>query len=254
MGASGIARWIGMVALAALGCASQPTRALRARSALTEIASNEHDCFRRHLEEAIALNEERRPRYAARSASASVPLSDKLIGSERAALLVAMYFDYRARPYQDAGIPLFCQEFVSMALVPQMIEAPVPAATAGHAHVAVNSSEMSARFLRTLDDGGLEAVHRSVDGALAELSREPDRHCMVRHLLESARRTAALAIRHEQTAAQVGLESPRPLLEQFVRLQLMVLPDASALDARAAKLQAAGIPIVCGDLPSIPDA
>ena len=56
-----------IAALSALGCAHAPGR----------------DCFRRHLEDAIALNEARRPRYAALSGGASLSISDELISTER---------------------------------------------------------------------------------------------------------------------------------------------------------------------------
>lgn len=231
-------RWIAIAALSALGCVHAPGR----------------DCFRRHLQDAIALNEARRPRYAALSGGASLSISDELISTERLTLLVATYFNLLARRYQDAGIPLACREFVPMASVPPMAEAPAPPATAERTRVPIDGDELSGWLIDVLDGVGPEALRASTNRVLAQLSYEPDRHCMVRHLLESTRRAAGLSFLHEQSAARAGLDSPRALSEQLMRLHLMALPRAAEFDARAAKIQEMGVPIVCGDLPEIPEA
>ena len=53
--------------------------------------------FERHLREAIALNRERAPKYAAISGGATRPISRALISAELALLPVARWFDAAAR-------------------------------------------------------------------------------------------------------------------------------------------------------------
>src|SRR5215207_3680309 len=74
--------------------------------------------FEHHLREAIALNRERAPRYAALSDGASRPISRGLIAAEYLLLPVARWFDRRAASYHRAGIPLLEDLFVPMALTP----------------------------------------------------------------------------------------------------------------------------------------
>ncbi len=75
---------------------------------------------------------------------------------------------------------------------------------------------------------------------------------MVRHVLESTARIAYLAPRHERIAKEKGLtKSPAGLSWKLVKLHLQALKLAGGLDTQAAPLQAAGVPILCRDVPPI---
>src|SRR5258708_5947558 len=71
-------------------------------------------CFTRHLSEAIALNKLRMPRYSALTNGASEKISTSLIRYEKLASVAAWYYDWQAKKYQEHGIPILCDEFVSM--------------------------------------------------------------------------------------------------------------------------------------------
>lgn len=207
-------------------------------------------CLGRHLEEAIELNLERMPVYAAWSDRRSEPVSDRLIRQERGALAPAAWVDRRARRYQEAGVPIVCAEFVSMALTPPLPASPLP--PPAHAFEAAEPAEaLRARLAAAYGADGFAGVAAAADAALERLAPQPPFHCMRRHLLESIWRIALLGPHHERTARERGLESPRALSETLLRMHLAMLPEAAELDIAAAPLQARGIPILCGDVPAL---
>jgi hypothetical protein len=211
----------------------------------------EGGCFHHHLEEAIDLNERRLPVYSGWTDGASEAISRRLIASERRGLLAARYVDRRARRYQAAGIPIVCAEFVSMSLAPALDSAPhgIPPAPF---LTGPTAKGLEARIRGAYGRGGFsEMVDVAVD-ELDALAGMPAYHCMVRHLLESVARTAALAPFHAEASTAAGLPSTVPLSELMIRLHLAVLHDATELDRLAAPLQSSGVPIICQDVPPIP--
>lgn len=207
------------------------------------------DCFRRHLLDAISLNERRLPVYREWSDGRSVEISRALIRMERLALIAAWQVDAEARPYHRAGIPIVCSEYVSMSLTPPLPERPGPGLTGPYRSPPPPDS-MIAAIREVYGAGGFEGVVDATD-RLMELLGRPEQNCMVRHVLESLGRVASLAPVHLRSARSAGLPSTRPLSELMLRLHLEVLDESVALDRRAAPLQAIGIPILCADLPPI---
>jgi hypothetical protein len=211
----------------------------------------EGGCFRRHLEEAIALNELRLPVYSAWTGGASEPISRRLIAGERQGLLAARYVDRRARRYQRAGIPIVCAEFVSMAFTPALDGPPFHAV--GHSGPPAPDPRMlETRIRQAYARSGFAGVVQEAGVEIEALDEAPEYHCMIRHLLESVARTAALAALHDRAAAAAGLPSTVPLSELLIRLHLAVLTDSAELDRAAAPLQAQGVSIICWDVPAIP--
>lgn len=209
------------------------------------------NCFRTHLREAIELNQERMPKYAALTGGASKSISRRLIWSERLALPPAWYVDRRAAKYLRAGIPVVCDEFVPMALTPEFRERspvePLP--------LADFRSPDTRRLRRAVEtsfrEGGFPAVSMAVERELHRLEETPTYHCMLRHLLESALRIANVAPVHAAEAAGIDMPTPEGLSWLMIRLHLMTFEEAARLDRMAAPIQAEGIPILCQDVPPI---
>lgn len=205
--------------------------------------------FEAHLREAIALNRERLPRYAALSGGASLPLSRTLIRAETLALPVARAVDRRAAPFQARGVGIVADEFIAMANTPPFREhAPIDAA----GFRRQSGWRLGWRVARAFRAGGFAAAENEIARELRRLESAPGVHCMLRHLLESARRVCRLAPVHAARAAELGIESPEPLSRRLLWLHLLALPAAARLDARAFPLQARGIPILAQDVPPIP--
>lgn len=208
--------------------------------------------FRAHLEEAIRLNRERLPLYARLTEGASVPLSRRLIRWERLALPVAWWVDRRARPWQARGVPVVSADFVSMDGVPEFreraAEEPPPLSRFRPADARRIRRELRAAYR----GGGFPGVAEAARAELERLQGLPAYHCMLRHLLESVLRIATLAPEHAARAEAVGVRPPTELSRLLLWLHLSVLPEAAKLDARAAPIQARGIPILCQDVPPVP--
>ncbi len=207
--------------------------------------------FQTHLREAIEINKERLPSYARLTAGDSIPISRSLIRTEYISLPFAYYFDRRAAPLQASGIGFVQEEFVSMSTTPPFQEAfDNPPRLADFSRRA--GGAVARRIWTATRADGFAGARAVVENEISAIEDLPSFHCMLRHLLESALRIVELAPRHEQRAQQVGARSPSGLSRQLLRLHLLGLDGAARLDARAAPLQARGVPILYQDVPPIP--
>ena len=206
--------------------------------------------FTRHMREAIALNRERLPRYAALTEGRSKSISRRLVRSERLSLPAAMYVDRRALLFQAAGVRIVEDDFVPMHDVPEFREAFDPPDLDSYARQAPRP--LVRRLRRAWEAGDFSGLRDAAHTEIERLAGEPRFHCMLRHLLESLRRIAHLAPRHDDAARTAGVGSTRDLSTLMLRMHLWPLPASTRLDHRAAPLQAEGIPILFQDLPPIP--
>jgi hypothetical protein len=208
--------------------------------------------FEHHLREAIALNRDRAPRYAALSGGASHPISYALIASEYLLLPVARWFDRRAAPYHEAGVPLLEDLFVPMASAPAFGSIRfIEVKTEGGA-LAPQPSAIRQRVAKAYRAGSFAGAAPALAAELDALRDAPLTDCLLRHLLESIHRLATIAPHHIERCGARGLPSPAPLLAQLFWMHLWGLAPAAALDRRARPLQLRGIPILAQDLPPIP--
>ena len=209
--------------------------------------------FERHLRDAIALNRERAPLYAALSDGASRPVSRRLILAERALLPVSRWFDRRAAPYHEAGIPLLEALFEPMSAAPGFtsglrLEPPGPGLVRARGPRPVDVRQRVRAGYRA---HGFNGASDTLVEELAKLAATPATDCLVRHLLESAGRVAALAPEHTRLALERGLPSPERVLARLLGLHLWGLAAAASVDSLARPLQLRGVAILAQDLPPI---
>ena len=203
-----------------------------------------------HLRAAIRLNRERRPIYAQATDGASRRISRQLIWSERWALVLSGLVDIPAHRYQRAGVPLLERELVSMSLAPPLV-LPDPAPPLLSDYTPLPTEALVRDLSAAVSSGDLERVAASARLWLAEGADAPAQGCLTRHLLESVVAIAALGPAHVEASAAAGLRDPQPLLERLLRQHIRLLPRAALLDIQAAPLQAAGVPLLCQDVPPI---
>ncbi|MFW5740585.1 MAG: hypothetical protein ACOC1F_09485 [Myxococcota bacterium] len=215
-------------------------------------ASHTGACFQRHLQEAIELNEARRPKYSALTGGRSEAISDSLIQSEETSLVFAQHVDEAAVEYQQAGIPIVCEEFVPMSGTPAFSERFAFEPEPLHAFEPMDADGLQRELEAAIAEGGYPALSALTEERLASLETPRAYHCMMRHMLESLRRVANLAPKHDARTKQLGLPSSLPLSEDMVRLHLLSIAGAAKLDEDAAPLQSEGVPILCQDVPPIP--
>ena len=210
------------------------------------------DCLAKHLKDAIALNRARKPLYSELTQGRSEEISDLLISFEKLGIFTAYFYDYPARSFQEAGIPVICDDLASMSEAPQFAtSAPKITAPFVPMNVAETKAEIKAAYAR----GGFEEVSEVSQSILDSLADEPGEHCLFRHFISSITRTASIAPKHIEKAKELNLPtSPAGLEWSFIRLQLLGLEGLEKIDELAAPLQAEGIPILCQDIPQIPNA
>lgn len=194
----------------------------------TASTASSRACFTEHLVDAIEQNVDRLVAYAWRSNGRSLPVSASLIAGEAALLPVALAFDARARLV--LGPDGLCDLFEPM--------------TRARAHVPTSrAAELDVDDLAgTLR---LHANERSFSAAAGFLDAElvaGRQGCMLRHTLESARRTARTAELWDDAAA-------RDLFAALLDFHALGLQAVDDLDTRAAALHAEGLNILCDDVP-----
>lgn len=204
-----------------------------------------------HLREAIHLNRERRPAYARLTEGRSERISDRLILAERIALFLARWVDARAAPYERRGIGVTCDAFVPMDRTPPMREEPVADPPSLERFEAPEMGAMRRRVTEAYRAEGFPGASRALEAGLSAVQGEPAFHCMVRHVLESSLRITDLAPVHAARAREAGMRSPERLSWLMLRAHLLTLEESARLDRWAAPIQAAGVPILCQDVPPI---
>lgn len=214
-------------------------------------ATEAANCFQQHLKDAIALNTERKPLYSALTAGASEKLSDQLVQSEQLGLSLAKGVDQKAVPFQQVGVGIVCDDFVSMSLVPEFkdtFDTPPPPLSE---YEKVDGAVLKASLKSAYDSGGFAQLATELQKQSATLAATPSYNCMTRHLLDSLLRIATYAPVHDVQATQAGLASTLPLSEEMFNLHLLTIEQAAQLDADAAPIQASGVPFLCQDVPPI---
>lgn len=216
-------------------------------------AKAEHSCFNRHLTEASALNAQRKFLYSELSGGQSIAVSDALITFEKDLLRQANLVDIVAYPYQVAGIPIVCEDFVSMANTPAFKPRFAQGAPSLEQFHPASLQVILPPLREALKEKDFVKIVDLTSKDLAELEKEPRFNCLVRHFLESIRRIADLAPRLQAEAkAKLGFGGTLFLSRKMLQGHLDTLEEAARIDVMAAPVQALDVPIICQDVPPIP--
>ncbi len=221
------------------------------KKALRQASSGPCRCFETHIRDAIEVNRQRLPLYSRLTNGESEKVSKKFILNQHLVLPITWYVDWRARTFQQKGIPIVCLDMVSMRLAPTFRERsevePQPLFEFHTPDVKKIRQMARTAYLK----GSFEEASRVISKEVRRLQAIPTYHCMLRHMLESALRCSNLAPRYIEKAKQSRMKSPADLSWFLIRLHLMALGGCAELDALAAPLQAQGIPIIGQDVPPI---
>lgn len=205
-----------------------------------------------HLREAVALNRERMVRYRELTDGRSDGLFRRLIRNERALLPLARAVDAWARPYNEQGVPVVSDDFVSMELVAPFGTPVEPALPMGELEAAA-ARDMLWELYRS-SGGNLEATVEACAETLEELSLLEQEaglgFPMSRHLVESLGYTALHGIEHNQAS---GGETATlvAVLVGLQRLGLVTL-DPVGIDREANRFHQQGVGILTNEVPPIP--
>jgi len=235
-----------LVCLVVAGCAAEPEVAPSPDPGAADESSR--GCFETHVVEAIEINQQRKPLYAELTDGESKPISRGLILFEQSIVLPAKLIDARAEKWQEAGLAIGCDEFVPISLTPEFRSQVDPPTESRESHSGL---ALAAELKLAFALGGYDRLRGELEEELAELAEQPAYNCLLRHFLESLLRGANLAPIHAARAEELGLDSPDAISRDLILLQIAGLPVATKLDADAEEIQAAGIPILCQDVPPI---
>lgn len=211
--------------------------------------------FHQHVRDAIRINRRRRPIYDALAGGPARKTSDLLIRTEYLCLPFALVFDRRARRFNEAGIPIVQDDFVSMEEIRDPHDPPTYTNRVGRGEFAALGAELS-DYKRCLRDsaraGDFDQAARDTAQELAAVAEREIRceahFAMVRHLLESIGLAAENAIRFGELSAG----ETRLLSRDLLTFEARGMWTAVTLDRRAQEVHALGVGIVVNDLPPIP--
>lgn len=203
-----------------------------------------------HISEAIKINQERRSLYAELTQQQSHPISHAIIQMELNLLDTGYLADFIALFFQGAGIPILCDEYVSMDLVPNFkTEADKPwPLLKNYKRVGIQKLKTDLEYANNRKD--FAEVLTRAQRWLNFMAQEPQYNCLTRHFIESIARAAALAPQHNAKAAKRGL-STLEISKRFISAHLELLSQSQNIDQLAAPIQASGVPIICQDIPVI---
>lgn len=205
-----------------------------------------------HLKEAIVINSKRLPLYAKLSGGASIPISKKLIRSEKMALLVSWILDLWAKPYQKVGIPVGDAEYMSMhTLAPFQDTYPFQIGPLD-SFSPVDAKTLKRTLKNAFQKEGFQSLSLAASVELKKLEQQKGYHAMTCHILESLIRASNLAPLHEAKARALGFKSPLALSRAIVNGHFPSFQFASQIDQELAPIQARGIPMLWQDVPHIP--
>nr|BFD68228.1 hypothetical protein HAGR004_32500 [Bdellovibrio sp. HAGR004] len=209
-------------------------------------------CLSEHIREAMDLNQERKSLYARLSNGKSKIVSDKLIWMERKLVVAVPFADAWAAPYQAAGIPILCQDFISMSETPKFQARHPDGKDSLHNYRRPDVEGIKDRLLELYKAKAYGTLAHFADAQIKELDQKPRYNCMVKHILESIRRMAALTPVHAAKSKALNKVSSEYLSRIVLRSHILLLQESAEIDAAAAPLQADALPIVCQDVPYIP--
>jgi hypothetical protein len=210
------------------------------------IGAKTKECFSNHIRESIQINQNMKRKYALLSDGQTDRVYRELILSEKATLLVAKKFDRLAIPYQEKGMNLFCDEFVSMETgLGKERETPL------YTFSTFQWLSHHKRLKRALEMKRINDVRFAALTALKELKDQPAYHCFTRHMFESIYRLAYFLPLREEEALNKKLPSPSGLFYKIMGLHNLSLSFTSHLDHLSSPFQEKGIPILCRELPDL---
>lgn len=206
-----------------------------------------------HLLEAIEINKERKILYARISNNRSLKISKTLIFFEKLSLFSSYILDNIAKYWQKRNVPVMVHEFIPMDQTPKFQERFTDQNDIYSELPELNTREIQSKsmeFYKMIDYQGLyDYLDKIIE---IEMSKYPKHYCMIRHILESIRRSSLLIIQHIQRAKELKVRSPELFCRYVLKSQIKIIHSSKLLDYWAFPLQKEGIPIIYQDVPYIP--
>ena len=208
-----------------------------------------------HLKEAIEVNSERSRYYASQTDDRSRYLSLYLVSMERLILPLAWYYDTKAKKFNEQGIGIIKDDFVSMQNVSTMQAKPIYGATLTQ-EAFKNLKIRTNKYLKSVKQhnkkSDFASVAKETHSFIKKLQVEEKKlevhFAMSIHILESVCFFAQNSVIYVQQSE--GKTSS--LSRSFITFQLLGLGSALYLDRWAQGFHREGVGIILNDMPAIP--
>ncbi len=209
-------------------------------------------CFKKHINDAITLNETRKEIYAKYTHGKSLSVSHKLIQFEKSMRFQSWFADAWADYFHFKNIPVVCNDLVNMNYTPKLPDIlPLNAYPSSVNFININYKKMKFDLESALESG-LKEVYETATSYIPQLLIEQRLNCMTRHFLESIAIFSKNGQRYIQNADFFTQAQLRLFLRQIIKSHISYLKTAIELDQSAVEFQTQGIPILCHDIPPIP--
>jgi hypothetical protein len=213
-------------------------------------------CISEHIKEAMQLNRKRKEKYSRLTMGKTRPLSNFLIATEKVALLVVKMQELHALPFNKKGLEILCKEMISMEKVPAFKNkvSVVPLARVQKFN-RLWVGGLSLKIYKAYKKKDFVSSSTILRKELKKIEKFPGMYCMHRHVVESMLRASNYGPLHKKKAKSLGLDlrSVERISWNFILSQLMTFPLAYQIDKMAFPFQKKGIPIICQDIPFIPE-
>jgi hypothetical protein len=205
-----------------------------------------------HLLEALEINSHRKPLYAKLSNNKSKRASNLLISAERLSILSSFPLDNIAKYWQRRNVPVMVHEFISMSETPDFKETFDDDSGIYSTLPAFNTKLLQKDIMKVFKQKDYQKLAQFVDDKITETNEFPKHFCMVRHILESIRRSANLTPMHIKRAHELNVRSPELFCRYVLWLHIVSVHSSSLIDRWAFPVQKEGIPLIYQDVPYIP--
>lgn len=209
-------------------------------------------CLSDHIKEAMILNKERKSLYAEITNKQSLKVSRSLISLERQMLFFTYPLDLLAKKYQRLGMPIFCRDIISMEETPEFTSQYEQGAPDILDYKKVSAKKIRNDFKRAFRNNNYDELIKVSSQWLHKLEKEPRFNCLTRHFIETIIRSSKLAKEYILFAKSTNLRDPSKLMNSYLRSVFVSFLYSVSIDEKASPIQAAGIPIICNDVPFVP--
>ncbi len=205
-----------------------------------------------HLQEAIEINQKRRPLYSKLSGGKSLKISNTLIFFEKLSLASSYPLDILAKYWQKRNVPVLEYEFIPMSETPDFKEC-----FANQQGITQSFPDLKTQLIvkdcaSLFKNSDYQGIVNYTDRVIKETEEYSKHMCMVRHILESIRRAAYLIERHIENSQKLQIRSPEFICRYLLKSQISIIHTSKLFDYWAHPLQKDGIPIIFQDVPFIP--
>jgi len=204
--------------------------------------------FYYHIHEAIQVNLQRKPMYAAMSNEKTNRLSNCMIGFQYFLMPIAKYFDWRASKFQKMQVPILENDFISMKKI-NAIEHPVLRQNLAPSTTFDLLLKRIKKYKKKAKKSSLLEICNLTDEELSFLEEQEYAHFpMLQHIFESIGFISLNALEYSKKTGGMS----EKLSHQLIRLHLLFLKYALRFDKKAQRFFIKNIGIILNDIPTIP--